>query len=157
SPEDLKARLQRARFAHVSDRISAAMNDDLAMATANFKPPPGPRDAPKPVATHRLRTSPQPSLWERFLFNERDGYDNTLMRHGSSAATNDADPSDGTAALGRTQARCRQAPEGIPPARAVPLAGTVRSVSVAGGKSRSVGRAGTFSGKLDSVESGKSS
>jgi hypothetical protein len=79
NPEDLKARLQRARFAQLSDRIAAAMNDDLAMATANFKPPPGPSDVPSPVASHRLRTSPQSSLWDRFLFNAADAYDNTLV------------------------------------------------------------------------------
>jgi len=37
------------------------------------------RQALSTPGPHHTRQSPQPSLWDRFLFNEADQYDNTLM------------------------------------------------------------------------------
>jgi hypothetical protein len=67
SLEDLKARLERARLAQVRDNKAASHSE----ITASNRFHPGPERPPtrgfvpegsKPVAPHRLRTNPQPSL-----------------------------------------------------------------------------------------------
>lgn len=82
NPADLQARLERLRLAQAG-RDSAAADTGSTAYSGPLKPPTRgymsseAHDRTPPV--HRPRQTPQPSLWDRFLFNEGDGYDNTLM------------------------------------------------------------------------------
>jgi hypothetical protein len=82
-PEALRARLERARLAQANIPAVDERSDGATTATFGSVRPPTRGylpEAPAPhPALHRLHSSPQPSLPDRFRFNEGDGYDNTLV------------------------------------------------------------------------------
>lgn len=82
NPADLKARLERLRLAQAGldgravDTGGAVFSGPVNSPTRGYMPAESRDRVPSP---HLPRQAPQPSLWDRFLFNEQDGYDNTLM------------------------------------------------------------------------------